>query len=163
MRAQVRATALRMMQNFPGVEPKEFGELVLTDHESDVLCQTLFSAPYDKIDTALPQIMTMVLRARAITFEEREHGDLATATHAGADFTAKLRSEEIEPIVTPINIGVEWPVDHASDLAHFLRPPLPVVGHRSATTMLRCLPGRWRGRSKPRIGHCGVRCPGDRR
>jgi len=46
--------------------------------------------------------MALVMRAKAVPFEVREHAALAELSHAAADFTAKLRSGEIEPIITPI-------------------------------------------------------------
>jgi len=67
--------------------------------------------------------MALVMRAKAVPFEVREHAALAELSHAAADFTAKLRSGEIEPIITPIEEDPNAAMDPAAFLGQLQSNP----------------------------------------
>ena len=102
MRAMVRTTALRMMQQFPGIKKEDFESITLTDNESDLLCQLIFKADYDKMYTIMPEVMMLIQRAQRIPYEDRLDTELNTMAVDAKVFHTKLKSGEIEPILTPI-------------------------------------------------------------
>ena len=107
MRSMVRTTALRCMRNFPGIKAEEFEAVRLTDEESDAICRLLFKADYEKMYTVLPDIMNIVNRAKSVPYEEREGQELSGFRDEARVFIGKLKTGEIEPIVTPIEQNPE--------------------------------------------------------
>jgi hypothetical protein len=115
MRAQVRMTALRCLQQFPGIKKEDLEGVILTDAETDQICQILFSIEHqDKLYTVMPQVINLVKKAQAISFERRLADELALAQQTSQDFCAKLKSGEIEPIIT-----LEGEDNGNHDEAHF--------------------------------------------
>lgn len=111
MRAQVRATALRLMKSHPGIDWKEFESTRLTDAESDKLCVLLFGVDYDKLYTVMPEVLHLIRTAQTVDYDRREASQMRFHSATSKDVVAKLKSGEIEPIITPIEINPNAIVD----------------------------------------------------
>lgn len=105
MRAQVRATALRLLKSHPGIDWKEFEATRLTDAESDKLCVLLFGVDYDKLYTVMPEVLSLVRTAQTVDYDRREASQMRFHSATSKETVAKLKSGEIEPILTPIEIN----------------------------------------------------------
>ena len=107
LRAQVRVTAYKLLQQLPGVKKDELAELSFTDLESDRVCQLLFSAKFDKLYTVLLPLAGIVQAARARSYGERLEAETRALQATSQAFNAKLKSGEVAPICTPIEEAPE--------------------------------------------------------
>lgn len=123
MRAQVRATALRLMKSHPGIKWEEFEATRLTDAESDKLCILLFGVDYDKLYTVMPEILQLIREAQTVPYERREAAQMRFHAATSRETIEKLKSGEIEPIITPIEVNPDAQVDPGAFLLQLGQNP----------------------------------------
>lgn len=123
MRAQVRATALRLMKSHPGIKWEEFEATRLTDAESDKLCILLFGVDYDKLYTVMPEILQLIREAQTVPYERREAAQMRFHAATSRETIEKLKSGEIEPIITPIEVNPDAKPDPGTFLMQLSSNP----------------------------------------
>ena len=101
-RAQVRMTAYKLLTQFPGITAESLKDLEFTDLESDLMCQTLFSAKWDKLYTVIPQVAAWVNTAKTVPYELRLARETENLKRESQEFNAALKSGEIPHVATEI-------------------------------------------------------------